>query len=328
MEEGIKVSVIVPIYNAGTRIFHCLDTLVNQTLREIEIICVLDYPLDGTDKVVEEYARKDDRIVIIRNEHNLHVSGSRNEGMKVARGKYIGFSDHDDYRELNMYERLYENAYQTDADVVVSNAKVINEDRTIEYYYFNDFSQAALIDSCILPREDSRNTNMIYRTCWHSIYKRSFLIENAIYFEDRYRYLEEDTLFNLKVAVCAKRLFYVNEVFYCWDKHVLSESNRVLSHEEVVKRQLGTMRYVIDVLNKTGLSEHFRESEYVMISNYLKVYYNQYNALIGQDRVDFMKLLNDVHFPLWGRYNLKLFSKKRLKLFFFVLKLKWDGRKY
>ena len=91
-----KVSIIVPIYNAGKFLEKCLDTLVNQTLKDIEIILVLDCPTDGSDRIAREYAEKDPRIRLIVNEQNLNIGLSRNEGLKIARGEYIGFSDHDD----------------------------------------------------------------------------------------------------------------------------------------------------------------------------------------------------------------------------------------
>lgn len=323
----IKVSVIVPIYNAGNRIYRCLDTLVNQTLKEIEIICVLDCPTDGTDKVVEEYANNDDRIIIVRNKSNLHVSGSRNEGLKVARGEYIGFSDHDDYRELDMYEKLYEKACQQGADVVVSDVKVINEDRTVEHYCFDDFSKKTLIDSVILPFEDKRNINKIFKACWLSIYKKQFIIENAIRFEDRRSYHEEDVLFNLKVALFAKRFSYVKEEFYCWDKHVESESNRLVAHEEVASRQLNSFVYIANLLKNKYCFSDFKESFYITLSDSINKYYLQYKSFLGEEKKKFVSLIQMVHFPLFGRYNLKPISKKRLKLFSFVLKLKLEGIK-
>ena len=86
-----KVSIIVPIYNAGKFLEKCLDTLVNQTLKDIEIILVLDCPTDGSDRIAREYAEKDPRIRLIINEQNLNIGLSRNEGLKIAQGEYIGF---------------------------------------------------------------------------------------------------------------------------------------------------------------------------------------------------------------------------------------------
>ena len=79
-----KVSIIVPIYNAGKFLEKCLDTLVNQTLKDIEIILVLDCPTDGSDRIAREYAEKDPRIRLIINEQNLNIGLSRNEGLKIA----------------------------------------------------------------------------------------------------------------------------------------------------------------------------------------------------------------------------------------------------
>lgn len=333
----IKVSVIMPVYNAGDRIYKCLDTLVNQTLREIEIICVLDCPTDGTDKIVEEYAAKDNRIVVVRNKCNLHISASRNEGLKRARGEYIGFSDHDDYRVFDMYEKLYAKAKETNADVVVSDVKQINEDMTEEYFRFNDISQNGFINSIVLPWEDDRNVNKVSRACWHAIYRKSLLDNNAIVFEDRRKYFEEDTLFNLKVAVNVKRVAYVKEALYCWNNLLTSESHRHIhlltveemtaELEETAARQLAQMTYVNDTLVGAGLFEAFKEQLWVYASKVINYHYPQYKNWHGTKKEQLVKVVNDIRFPLMGRYNLKLLSMKRIKLFFFLLKLKWDGRK-
>ena len=82
---------------------------------------VLDCPTDGSDRIAREYAEKDPRIRLIVNEQNLNIGLSRNEGLKIARGEYIGFSDHDDWRELDMYEKLYQKAREDQADIAISN---------------------------------------------------------------------------------------------------------------------------------------------------------------------------------------------------------------
>ena len=128
-----KVSIIVPVYNAGRHLKRCLDSLVEQTLQEIEIILVLDVPTDGSDKVAEDYAQRDDRIKLVYNKLNLHIGFSRNEGLKVAQGEYIGFTDHDDHCESDMFEQLYNKAKNKNADIVVSNYFV---EYDIEQFYF------------------------------------------------------------------------------------------------------------------------------------------------------------------------------------------------
>ena len=324
-QSNIKVSIIVPIYNAGNRIHKCLDTLVNQTLREIEIICVLDFPTDGTDKVVEEYASKDDRIVVIRNDHNMHISGSRNEGLKVARGEYIGFSDHDDYRELDMYGSLYTIACEKKSDIVLSNVHIINEDGSEEVAEFKNPSRDGILTSLLLPDDDKRNENKICRAVWHSLFKNSFVVENNLCFESRKVYLEEDTLFNLKAFLLARNCDFCNRVFYTWDKHCESESNKILSHEEICVRSLHQMSYVYGLLEGSGVFQNYKEQFYKRFSLYINIYYRQYSNLGGDSNISFVKLVHDCNFPLLGRYNLNLISRKRLKLFFFIAKVKLNG---
>lgn len=115
------ISIIVPVYNAGAYFTTLLDSILAQTFKQFELILVLDCPTDGSDKVAKRYAQQDRRIVIIENEHNLHIGYSRNRGLEAARGSYIAFADHDDYVQPTWLEKLYNKAVETDADVVVSD---------------------------------------------------------------------------------------------------------------------------------------------------------------------------------------------------------------
>lgn len=103
-----KVSVIVPIYNAGVHLSKCLDSLIHQTLQDIEIILVLDCPTDGSEKVAAFYASQFSNIKLIHNQTNQHIGVSRNIGLEAATGEYIGFSDHDDFCLPDMFEELYQ----------------------------------------------------------------------------------------------------------------------------------------------------------------------------------------------------------------------------
>ena len=105
----VRLSIIVPIYNAGARLVKLLDSLLNQTIQDMNILCILDCPTDGSDRVCFQYAAKDKRIIPIVNSKNLGIGASRNIGIEEAikRGAvYIGFADHDDYLEKNAYELM------------------------------------------------------------------------------------------------------------------------------------------------------------------------------------------------------------------------------
>ena len=104
--ENPLVSVIVPIYNTAEYLEECLDSLINQTLEDIEIICVEDKSSDDCLKILKEYSKKDDRIILIENDSNQGQSISRNNGLKIAKGEYVAFLDSDDWIDRNTYERL------------------------------------------------------------------------------------------------------------------------------------------------------------------------------------------------------------------------------
>ena len=110
------VSIIVPVYNVEKYLPACLDSLINQTLQDIEIICVNDCSPDGSDTVLQQYAEKDDRIKIVNHEYNQGLGAARNTGVRVASANYIGFVDSDDYVATDMFELLY-NAIQDNSQI-------------------------------------------------------------------------------------------------------------------------------------------------------------------------------------------------------------------
>ena len=115
----IKASVIVPVYNAGPYLMQCLDSLKGQTLQDIEIICIDDGSTDDSPRILDEYAAEDKRIRVVHKE-NEGLVAARKDGVRLAAGAYIGYVDSDDWVEGEMYERLYEKAEETQADLVTS----------------------------------------------------------------------------------------------------------------------------------------------------------------------------------------------------------------
>ncbi len=117
-----KISIIVPIYNAEHYLHRCLTSVTKQTLQEIEIICINDGSIDDSLNILYEYQKKDKRIIII-NQENGGASLARNNGLKVAKGEFIGFVDADDTIESNFYEILYENAKKYNAEIACSEIR-------------------------------------------------------------------------------------------------------------------------------------------------------------------------------------------------------------
>ena len=119
------ISVIIPVYNVEKYLSQCLDSVINQTYKNLEIICVDDSSTDNSLEILKEYAQKDTRIKIIKNEKNLGLGLTRNEGVKVAKGEYIHFLDSDDWMNLNAYEKLFD------------TVKKINFPDVITFSYFS-----------------------------------------------------------------------------------------------------------------------------------------------------------------------------------------------
>ncbi|MDE7124807.1 MAG: glycosyltransferase, partial [Eubacterium sp.] len=206
--EKIKVSVIIPVYNSERYLRECLNSVVNQTLKEIEIICVDDGSTDGSIDILKEFADQDSRIQIIC-QQNQFAGAARNNGMKEAKGKYLAFWDADDYFELNALELLYKKSEKENADLCLCAA-----------YIFNDGETQKVVDETILkkrflPKDKvfSIETypeyifNITARAPWNKIVKASFLRENNIEFQNLKN--ANDTYFSMICMYYAKRITYV-----------------------------------------------------------------------------------------------------------------------
>ena len=131
--EDYKVSVIVAAYNIQDYIVKCLESIENQTYKNLEVIIVDDGSSDNTGKLAEEFAENDNRFIIIHKE-NGGVSSARNRGIDIASGDFIGFVDGDDTIEVDMYEMLVNNAIKYDADISHCGYKVIENNKEILFY--------------------------------------------------------------------------------------------------------------------------------------------------------------------------------------------------
>lgn len=133
MLNNIKISLIVPCYNIREYLPRCIESILAQTYKNLEIILISDGSTDGTDEVIREYAKKDSRIIPIFKQ-NSGVSDTRNRGLDIATGDYIGFVDGDDYIEPEMYETLLKNAIENNADISHCGYQMVFPSR-VDYYY-------------------------------------------------------------------------------------------------------------------------------------------------------------------------------------------------
>ena len=126
MDCDVLVSIIIPVYNVEKYLEECLDSILKQTYKNIEVICVNDGSTDNSLNILEKYAVKDNRFIVL-NQSNHGLSYSRNKGLKQARGKYIYYLDSDDYILPNTIKTLAENIEERDLEVLLFNANVFGD---------------------------------------------------------------------------------------------------------------------------------------------------------------------------------------------------------
>lgn len=208
----IKVSVIIPVYNVEKYLRQCLDSVVNQTLKEIEIICVDDGSTDGSPAILSEYAAKDSRVrVITRAKSN--AGAARNVGMAVATGEYLGFVDADDWCELTLFEKAVARADATEADVVLwQNDQYDVGSKTFTAPYAFPLTSRQ-IDGSFAPQDIRNVIFSAFRFApWCRIVRRDLVIRAAIGFQGIDR--SNDVLFGCLVLASAGRIALVNEPLY------------------------------------------------------------------------------------------------------------------
>ena len=203
----ISVSVLVPIYNAEKYLENSLNSLLAQSLGNIEIICINDGSIDSSMDIIRKYAKLDKRIVAI-NKPNSGYGDSMNLGLKTARGEYIAILEPDDWYEPCMLETLYYLAIKHNLDIVKSDFYQYSEQyhKNIQYHSFKE-NQCNMILS-------NRQSSFIYAiqpSIWSAIYKRSFLERSDINFLSTPGASYQDTSFNFKVYAIADRVMFINK---------------------------------------------------------------------------------------------------------------------
>ena len=184
----VKVSVIVPVYNVEKYLKKCLESLVNQTLRDIEIIVVNDGSPDDSQKIIDEYKRKYPNIKSFV-KPNGGLSDARNFGIEKATGEYIAFVDSDDYVQLDMFKVMYSKAKEKDFDVVVCD---------INYVFDKHIKQvSSLVENDLYDKKNIKKQMInIYPAVWNKIYKKE-LFEKGIKFKTGIWYEDVEFLYKL-----------------------------------------------------------------------------------------------------------------------------------
>ena len=210
--ELVKVSVIMPVYNAEAYLVPAIDSVLDQTLKEIELICIDDGSTDRSLDIIKQYNKNDPRVRILT-ENNAGPSMARNKGIVRARGEYIVFLDADDFSDITMLEDMYLRAKREELDVVISDYDIYNDKRarfvsapTVEY--------GKIFEECVVVSKNTYPDHILQCTTtyvWNKMWRRVFLVEKELAFDEKLR-LFEDVLFVATALSMADRIGKVNKV--------------------------------------------------------------------------------------------------------------------
>ena len=277
-----KVSVIIPVYNTAKYLRKCLDSVINQTLKDIEIICINDGSSDNSIEILREYKQKDSRIIIIDKE-NEGAGIARNKGLDIAQGEYLGFVDSDDYVDLNFFEKLYNKAKESNYDIVKGNYVVVLEDGEI-----NKTNEIKKI------KKEIKYSKIPYESfCsswWSAIYKTSMIDKYNIRFSQIRQKEDIPFLYN---SICVAECFAViDAVKYYYFIHKQSTCHRDLSGNELYQKYTDWFECRKDTLNFLNKINILKDKYITMF------YYKVFNGCIYNLR-NIMSNKNSENFSHW-----------------------------
>lgn len=216
----IKVSIIVPIYNVEEYLDRCMQSLLNQTLKEIEIIMVDDGSPDRCPQMCDEYAKKDSRIKVVHKK-NGGLGYARNSGLDVATGEYVAFVDSDDYVSLDMYENLYKAIRKWNTQMVVCGYNQVRDKKSEKGIITEMPDAPKAIDAQgdyltnIIGQLPETDKELYYCYCvWNVLYSNDVIQKNHIRFKSERVYVSEDILFQIEYASRISKVLLLPTAYY------------------------------------------------------------------------------------------------------------------
>lgn len=310
----VKVSILIPCFNVEKYIRQCLDSVVNQTLQDIEIICINDGSKDSTLDILKEYESKDNRIKVI-SKQNSGYGASMNIGIETAKGEFIGIVESDDFVELNMFEKLYNTAKDNDCDLV----------RCQYYLYKSSDNSNELLDNTWVPMNkvycplDNQTPFMQAPAIWSNLIKRNMLLDNNIRFLETPGASYQDTSFAFKLYASAKRFMMINDTFlhYRIDNEN-SSVNSVTKADCVLKEYAEIKRFAKE-------QNVYNKLRFLIPKIRYGCYRWNHERLVRKLKFPFLLKMSKEYFMdfLQGNINKSLFSKKDFKQIVIISFFPW-----
>lgn len=286
-----KVSVIVPVYNVQDYIEKCINSLVNQTLQDIEIIIVNDGSKDSSVKIINQFIKQYPKKIIYLEKENGGLSDARNYAMLYAKGEYIAFLDADDYVEFDTYEKMYEIAKNENSDMVECNF----------YWEYPNKVKKDIGQAYNGKKEMIQKVRVV---AWNKLIKREILTKTNIKFPKGYRY--EDVEFTYKLVP------YLNKVSFLKKPciHYVQRENSISNSQNEKTRQIfDVLDNVINFYKKNQIYDKYKEELEYVYARYLLC-----SSLLRMVKIENKKTRKKVLNETWERLNTKFPNWKKNKI--------------
>lgn len=302
-----KISIIIPIYNVEKYLSECLESVVNQSFKDIEILCINDGATDGSRAIIEEFAKKDERVVLVDKENGGYASAI-NKGLELAKGDFVGIVESDDVCASQMYEKLYNKISNTDADYVIGDFYFMSERKTKISAYsagliadedgcFNLDTNPRLLDKPAYP--------------WKALYRKSFLDKNNIRMLQDGKGAYEDQPWNMTCLVKADKIMSVAEPLYYY--RVDANGSSTNNGGQKLVNYLRRRNQAKEILVENGYFDKMEVREY-FYSAALKGCYFFYKKIAPEFKLEYYKDMQELlKSGLEEGVTLKYLSKKHQK---------------
>lgn len=306
-QKTTAVSIIVPVYNKEKYLRDCVDSILQQTYKDFELILVDDGSKDSSWNIIKEYADKEERVVPVHQE-NAGVSAARNAGLDRAQGKWICFVDADDYLPKDGIQILVEHGEKSNADIVNANATRVEDDKQFKIFNFNN----EIVKGNIYPR-------LVHFAPWAQLFKRNIIEAHHLRYVRGLAY-SEDNVFILHYSLYASSIEFVNQSVYNYRINPDSAIQNT-DHEKVAYHQMWAAHELYSLRNmKATTYEFIIYRTKILISESVRAYLPTVKCINN------IKQINKLYLKFFGtNKTFKTFIYKRIIsiLIRLVLKFKW-----
>ena len=307
-----KISIIIPCYNVEKYLDRCIRSVVNQDLKDIEIILIDDKSPDSVPYICDCWSKKDKRIKVIHKEKNEGLGYARNSGLKIATGEYVAFVDSDDYIALNMYSKLYECSDNNQIDAVFCG--LIQELPDHKYNYIHDYDANTtfnkehmdLLALSFLRKTELNLHSRLFMSVWHGIYKRSIINDYNIFFYSEREILSEDLPFQITFFRNSNLIKFIPDYLYTYCLNPHSLTSKFNESKIVAAFNLRDLLYTIIPTSK--YSSFFIDTEFYGRIRYLLTEMVFSSNINNTDKYAIIKQL--CNNEIWKKLDIRINEEK------------------